>query len=119
MSDPTKWIKIDDVLGGRPQDQEALKRNYFDATGVNSTYLFYTPSGEQIPTIPPVLADDRDFSFELPEMSGVIWTVTKFAIDHEAANGTWTNTEQVAQDEGTFQAQAGGTGEDEAAAAGA
>ena len=119
MSDPTKWIKIDDVIGGRPQDQEALKRNYFEATTVNSTYLFYTPSGEQIRTNPPVLADDRDFSFELPEMPGVTWTVTNFAVDHEAANGNWSNTVQVGQDDGTFQAQAGGAGEDEASAAGA
>jgi hypothetical protein len=113
MSDP-RPIKIDHVTGGRPQDHEALMRNYFESTTVNSTYLFYSPGGEQIPTNPPVLADDREFSFEL---QGVTWTVTNFAIDHEVARGNWTNTEQVEQDEGTFQAQAGGTPEEEEASA--
>ena len=117
MSDPRK-IRIDTVNGGRPQDHEALKRNYFEGTTVNDTYLFYSPSGEQIKTIPPVLADDRNFSFELKEMPGVIWNVTNFAIDHEVASGTWNNGLQISDDEGTFTAQAGGTFEQEASAAG-
>lgn len=118
MSDPKK-IKIDTVNGGRPQDHEALMRNYFEATTVNDTYLFYSPDGEHIPTNPPVLADDRNFSFELKEMPGVIWTVTNFAIDHLVASGNWTNGVQKADDEGTFTAQAGGTLEEEASSASA
>jgi hypothetical protein len=112
MSDPKK-IKIDTVNGGRPQDHEALKRNYFEATTVNDTYLFYSPDGEQIQTNPPVLADNRGFSFELREMPGVMWTVSNFAIDHLAASGHWNNGVQIANDDGTFTAQAGGTLEEE------
>jgi hypothetical protein len=47
MSDPQK-IKIDTVNGGRPEDHEARQRNYFEATTVNDTYLFYSPNSEQI-----------------------------------------------------------------------
>ena len=106
MSDP-KRIKIDNVTGGRPQDHEALKRNYFEGTTVNDTYLFYSLNGEHIPTNPPVLANNRGFSFELKEMPGVIWNVTNFAIDHLAASGNWTNGLQIDNDDGTFTAQAG------------
>jgi hypothetical protein len=106
MRDPKK-IKIDTVDGGRPEDHEALKRNYFEATTVNDTYLFYSPNGEQIRTNPPVLANDRNFSFELKEMPGVNWSVNNFKITYELASGNWTNDIQVDNDDGTFQAQAG------------
>jgi hypothetical protein len=115
--DPTK-IKIDTVHGGDPRDHQALRRNYFLPTTVNDTYLFYAPSNDLIPTDPPVLATGRDFSFELKEMSGVTWSITNFAITPEIANGNWTNDHQIENDEGTFVAQAGGTLEEEASAAG-
>jgi hypothetical protein len=116
MSEHAKKIKIDHVHGGSLKNQQALKRNYFLATGVHDTYQLLTPSDEVIATIPPVVATGFDFSFTLKEMPKVTWTISNFDISEDAgfAKGDWTNTDQIEQEEGSFQAQSGpGLPEDE------
>ena len=114
MTPTSKKIRIDTVKGGRPQDQQALRRNYFLATGVNDTYQFFDPGDDLITTDPPVVATGVVFQFALKEMPHVTWTISNFEIHHEDhAKGDWTNTEKIDNDEGTFTAQAGGgTGEE-------
>ena len=109
MSEDVKRIRIDRVDGGGERDRQALKRNYFLATGVHDTYQLLTPSDEVIATIPPVVATGFDFSFSLKEMPKVTWTITDFDISEDAgfAKGNWTNTDQIEQEEGSFQAQSG------------
>jgi len=109
MSDDVKKIRIDHVQGGSARNQQALKRNYFLATGVHDTYQFMSPSDEVIVTDPPVVATDFDFSFTLKETPKVTWTITKFQISEldGKASGNWTNTDQLEQEDGSFQAQSG------------
>lgn len=109
MSENVKRIRIDHVEGGGERDRQALKRNYFLATGVHDTYQFLTPNDEVIVTTPPVVAEGFDFSFSLRGMPGVTWTITNFKISEleGAATGKWTNTDQIEQEEGSFQAQSG------------
>jgi hypothetical protein len=107
-------ITIDTVHGGDPDDQNALKHNYFQATGVNDTYQLFAPNGKVIPTDPVVLAKGYDFTFSLKEMHDVGWWVTEFDIgtidgDKVTAKGKWSNTHKKDDDDGSFQAQAGGT----------
>ena len=101
-------IRIDTVHGGRPEDRQTLKRNYFLATGVNDTYQFFDPGDDLITTEPAVVARDVVFQFQLKEMPDVTWTVSKFEITPDHARGDWTNTLKIDEDEGTFTAQAGG-----------
>lgn len=108
MGNESKKIKIDNVQGGDPQDQNALKRNYFLPTGSNDTYQFFDPGDDLIVTDPPVLASGYNFSFSLREMPGVTWTISNFAISNETATGNWTNTHNADEDEGEFHAQSGG-----------
>lgn len=117
MNDDTQRIKIDKVEGGNQRDQQALKRNYFMATGVNDTYQFFTPNDELIPTTPVVVATGVEFSFFLREMPGVIWTIKNFQAAGEHAQGNWTNTHQIDEEEGSFQAQAGAAAEESSSAA--
>jgi hypothetical protein len=109
MSDDAKKIKIEHVQGGQQKDQQALKRNYFLATGVHDTYQFLSPTDEVIRTIPPIVASGFDFSFTLKEMPKVTWTITDFEISEElgTARGNWVNTDQIELEEGSFQAQSG------------
>lgn len=100
-------IKIDHVTGGSSRDQQALKRNYFLATGVNDTYQLFSPDDELIPTTPPVVAAGFMFQFELKEMPEVTWTINDFDITDDRASGRWTNTHKIELDDGHFQAQSG------------
>ena len=117
MTDDTKRIEIDTVLGGSLRDQQALMRNYFMATSVNDTYQFFTPNGELIPTTPVVVGTGVDFSFFLRDMPRVIWTIKDFHVEGEHARGNWTNTDQTEAEEGSFQAQSGAGAEEGSSAA--
>ena len=111
-------IQIDkvNIKKGVPVDNHVLKGNYFQATGVHDTYLFYYADGEQIQTQPPVIAGDIEFNFSLKGMPGVTWTISRLAINNEFAIGNWSNTNNPKDDDGTFQAQAGPSlGEEETA----
>src|ERR1044072_2142499 len=112
-------IKIEKVEGGDPDDHDALKHNYFQATGVNDTYQFFEPNGNVIPTDPVVFAQGFDFSFSLKGMHDVGWWITKFVINEKTgtASGNWTNTHKKDDDEGQFQASASGTAMPEASSA--
>ena len=112
-------IMIDTVQGGDPDDHNALKDNYFQATGVNDTYQLFARNGKVIPTDPVVFAQGYDFTFSLEDMHDVGWWITKFDINHETgrASGNWTNTHKKDDDEGQFQARAGGALEAETSAA--
>lgn len=117
LTDLSRKIRIDSVIGGGTRDQQALKRNYFLATGVNDTYQFFDPGNDLIVTQPAVVATGVVFQFELQEMPGVTWTISNFAVvDDNSATGNWTNTQKIDLEDGTFTAQAGGgTGEEETA----
>jgi hypothetical protein len=104
------------VQKGAPVDNHVLKGTFFQPTGVHDTYLFYYPDGEQIQTDPPVIAGDIEFTFKLKDMKDIIWTISKLAINDEFAIGSWSNSRNTNDDDGTFQAQAGPSlGEEEAA----
>lgn len=118
MNDDHKKIRIHTVEGGDLQDQQALKRNYFESTGVNDTYQFFTPDGSVIPTVPIVLASGHDFTFSLREMPGTTWTIINFEISGDQGAGNWTNDRRTkAEEDGSFQAQAGPTFEETASSA--
>lgn len=102
MSDKVKIDKI------KPEGSEGdvLKHCYFqqDDVGIN----MYKPTGG-----PPI--NDAPIIFNLPfnvqlEPDGPVFTVNCTGM-----SGTWQDQHHVAQDpgDGTFQAQAGGTGEPE------
>ncbi len=112
MDDEAKKIRIKDVEGGDSRDQQALKRNYFYPTGVNSTYQFFDPGDDPIVTEPPVVATGVDFSFSLKDMPGVTWNISKFEINDQAASGMWNNSARIELEDGSFQAQAGPTFEE-------
>lgn len=114
-----KKIKINTVDGGDTDDQDALKHNYFQATGVNDTYQFFTSNGDVIPTVPVVFARGYDFTFSLKGkgMHDIEWWITKFDIDGDKASGKWSNTHKKGDDDGSFQAAAGGTVVPEASSA--
>ena len=107
MQKISKKIRIDNVQGGSPQDQQALKRNYFLGTGVNDTYQFFDPGDDLIPTEPAVVATGVVFQFKLKEMPEVTWTITNFDINDDSASGNWTNTHKTDNEDGHFQAQSG------------
>jgi len=110
-------IKIHTVDGGDPDDHDALRDNYFQATGVNDTYQFFDSNGQVIETDPVVIAQGYDFTFKLKGMHDVGWWITKFDINGQRASGSWTNTHKKDDDDGSFQAEAKGTVMPEASSA--
>jgi hypothetical protein len=116
MSSDSK-IRIHTVDGGDPQDHDALRDNYFQATGVNDTYQFFDVNGKVIDTDPVVFATGYDFMFKLKGMHDIGWWITKFNTDGRTATGNWTNTHRKDDDDGSFQADAKGTVMPEASSA--
>ena len=119
VSDPESIIRmrIRTVRGGNNRDKTDLESCYFLQFGNPGDYgLYETGDDHQIPTAPALLQSGRDFQFI---RGGVLWTVTNFNTDGQTATGNWFNTRNAAQDEGSFQAQAGPTVEGEESAASA
>ena len=107
-------IKIRTVTGGHHKDD--LKGCYFvPSTIITGAYDFYDKNNNELKS--GITGDTFDFS-----LNSLAWTISDLVISLTAANGKWTNNADRFGDEedGTFQAQAGGgvdPDEDEDAAA--
>ena len=105
-------IKIDSVTGGSHKDD--LKNCYFLPAATAGTYNFYDTNNNSLASN---LTSGSDFSFTLDSHN---WEITSFVISDSAASGDWTNdvASITAEEDGTFQAQAGtGTDAEEASSA--
>jgi hypothetical protein len=103
-------IKINTVTGGK--DKDDLKGCYFlPSTTVNNAYDFYDTNNNSLATG----INGTSFSFSLDDHA---WEITSLVISSTAASGNWSNDDAsiTADEEGTFQAQAG-SGEPEEKAA--
>lgn len=110
----SRGIKIKQVTGGSPVEQDQLKGCMFKTTVTPGQYLFYDKNDDEITTDPSPLTTGTDFSFTL---NSIDWSVTSFVIsgndDNGTASGNWTTPPE--QDEGSFQAQAGASLDEEGA----
>src|SRR5258705_13932571 len=103
---PNKKIKIDNVTGDK--DKDDLKNCYFLPTSVTGTYDFYDTNNNLLAS---GLTSGTNFSFTLDTID---WEITNFVISDTAASGDWSNNNSPAEDQdGTFQAQAGGGADSE------
>ena len=105
MADIDTQIIIDQFTG--PSDGELLLGCYFVLkTGVD-VYDFFapdgTPKGRNIRV-------DSEFTFEL---DGITWHLTLSSDSDEILTGNWVGQKEPAMADGTYQAQAGGSGEEE------
>lgn len=114
ITDPFPKIVINSVTGGDETDVRDLRTCYFQQPSSGMYYHLYNPQGLVIFTAPAFLNfDTRRFRFIY---GGFLWTVTSFALSATTASGNWHNDHNVPeQDEGHFQAQAGGGYEESAA----
>lgn len=103
---PANAIKVKTVTGGASKDK--LKKLYFVPAAGSTFELF----DDNCTKLKDGLTDGTDFSFNY---DSITWTITNFAINDTTASGYWKNGEK--EQEGTFLAQAGLTGEEEEAAA--
>jgi len=102
-----KQISIHEVIGG--ESGQALKDCYFIRHG--NIYTFYDKDGNE-------KAGDvhvgQDFSFTLDELPDVKWTLSITNPEGPSKlSGKWNDSIDPAQADGEYQAQAGGTGEEE------
>jgi hypothetical protein len=109
---PNNKIKIDNVTGDK--DKDDLKNCYFLPTSVTGTYDFYDTNNNLLAS---GLTSGTNFSFTLDTID---WEITNFVISDTAASGDWSNNNSPAEDQdGTFQAQAGGGADSEESASAA
>jgi hypothetical protein len=115
ITDPPK-IVINSVTGGDETDVRDLTNCYFQVTQNPGEYHLYNQLNFPIWTAPMYLnSNTRNFRFIY---GGFLWTVTSFQLSASAASGNWHNNHNVPeQDEGHFQAQAGGGFEESASSA--
>ena len=102
-----KQILIHAVIGG--ESGKALKECYFIRHG--NTYTFFDKDGNE-------KAGDikvgEDFSFTLDGMPDVNWTLSITNPEGPAKlSGKWKDSTNPIEADGEYQAQAGGTGEEE------
>ena len=115
IKDPSPKLRIREVVGGSDRDKADLETCYFQQVGNPGDYcLFETGDDHQIPTAPLQIQSGKDFQFI---RGGVLWTVTDYYVDGKIAKGHWFNSRGEANDDGSFQAQAGPTFEGEESAA--
>ena len=119
--DPTNngKIIIHFVAGGSSADKGNLMDCYFQAQASPDSYQFFGSGNDHIATIPEFLAPDSPgFQFI---RAGMLWTISNFEIDQKAetASGSWRNPRRPAKgdDDGSFQARAGGAVEESASSA--
>ena len=60
--------------------------------------------------------DDKDFSFRLDDNPDILWTLNLSPDSGGILTGNWSDDRDPALEDGTYQAQAGGTAEDAASA---
>ena len=114
---PANGIEITKVEGGKPEDQDNLKGCYFLSTDNPGWYQFYDKHCDLISTNPSSVTTGTNFTFSKHKTD---WSVTELVFDPTAiiatsANANWRNGRQLANDDGTFHAEASG-GKDESAA---
>jgi hypothetical protein len=109
-------IVINSVTGGDETDERDLKNCYFQVSPNPGEYHLYNQLNFPIWTAPMYLTSNtRNFRFIY---GGFLWTVTSFQLSESTASGNWHNNHNVPeQDEGHFQAQAGGGFEESASSA--
>jgi len=117
-------IKIKTVSGGNSHDQDDLKNCYFLPLATAGQYEFYDKNGNLVNTTPAIIQSGTQFTFSFEDDLMEVWTVTAtFSGTGEdaTASGTWSNNaDEIANDEGSFQAEAKGTlPEEEASSASA
>ena len=113
VKDPSPKLRIREVFGGSDRDKADLETCYFQQVGNSGNYcLFEIGDGHQIPTAPAQIQSGEDFQFI---RGGTLWTVTDYYNDGKIAKGHWFNKRDAANDDGSFQAQAGPTFEEESA----
>ena len=96
-------IKIHKVTGGQHKDD--LKGCYFlPSSTISGAYDFYDTNNNVLES---GVSGGSDFSFPL---SGYSWRILNLVISLTAASGDWRNNAGGIEEEedGTFQAQAGG-----------
>jgi len=102
-----KPIFIHAVIGG--PSGEALIKCYFLRHG--NTYTFFDKDGTEKASNIKV---GEDFSFTLDGLPDVNWTLSITNPEGpEKLSGRWNDSIDPAQADGEYQAQAGGTGEEE------
>ena len=108
MSDPKDTpIYIHEIIGG--DSGKALIDCWFIRHG--NTYSFYDKDGTEKASDVKV---GESFPFTLDGMPDVDWTLAiTNPVGPDKLRGTWTNTVDPTLADGEYQAQAGGTGEEE------
>lgn len=103
---PDNRIKIETITPANSDGNE-LKNYYFLPVG-NGTYNFYAPNNSLLAT---GLAGGISFPVTV---AGKRFTISIYSLSDRAASGVWSDlgSEEV-PGSGTFQAQAGGTVDDE------
>jgi hypothetical protein len=103
-------IKIHRVFGSK--DKDMLTNCYFLPAATAGWYNFYDKNNNLLagPT------NQTTFSFILNSFN---WTISNFSISSTTASGLWSNDDPnpTAEEGGSFQAQAGGTLDEESASA--
>jgi len=112
-------IKIKTVSGGNSEDQDDLKNCYFEETSTTGQYDFYDKHGNQVETTPTPVTSGTQFTFSFADDRLEVWTITATFSgtgNQATASGTWlNNADEFANDDGSFQADAKGTPEEEEA----
>ncbi len=119
MDDRTeKRIVIESFTGG--EDGHKLLGCYFVQHGDSDTYSFF---GKDDKMKVPDVRVGSEFQFKLDDSPDINWTLTLAEVDQTLARkkmrGGWNDSRDPNQADGTYQAEAGGSGEEEPNAAGA
>lgn len=104
-------IKINRIEGEKVGND--LKGCYF-LNAADGTYSFYdkNPNNPRNPILTGI-RDGFDSEFRLEDYPDILWGINIYNISDSAANGFWSSGNTETPGSGTFQAQAGGTGEPE------
>lgn len=111
---PANPIVIGEVVSGKLLNQQMLEGCYFYEIEKN-VFSFFSKADALLAA---GLKNNKGFQFNLGPFT---WVVRDFAIDSNGASGNWSAdlprskplkppTDDDAEDEGSFQAQAGGRG---------
>lgn len=110
-------IKIHRVTGGTTEDEDDLKGCYFLETGTAGQYQFYEKDNDLVNTTPATFASGTTITFSFEDDLMETWTMTPTITgtgQSATATGSWSNNaDEIANDEGQFQAAASGTRPDE------
>ena len=107
----SKKIKIHTITPpGVNSDGTQLMNYYFEAFGAG--YNFYSPTSSGPINSQLITPENPSFTVNVPGNPNPFHiTITSFPV--EVINGSWSDDEMGVPGSGTFQAQAGGSGEEE------